>query len=93
MDIYEYTCEYCGKDFLPERRYVQRFCSTSCRVGSHNRKKKSPLPNQNLPVEKVKEQKGITITGNAEARIGTLAADSLQTLLTRPEDRPAIKVI
>lgn len=25
-------CEYCGKEFNPARRFVQKFCSTSCRV-------------------------------------------------------------
>jgi hypothetical protein len=26
------NCEYCGKEFNPARRFVQKFCSTSCRV-------------------------------------------------------------
>jgi hypothetical protein len=26
------NCEYCGKAFNPARRFVQKFCSTSCRV-------------------------------------------------------------
>lgn len=93
MDTFEYDCDYCGKKFRPRRRYVQRFCSTSCRVGSHNRKKKlikQPV-HPVLPEEKEKEKKGINITGIAEAGIGTLAVDTIKTLLTRPEDRPATK--
>lgn len=65
MNTYQYTREYRFKDFLPRRRYIKRFCSTNCTMDSYNRKKKSvtPLPNQDLPVEKEKEQKGITFTG------------------------------
>ena len=34
-------CQYCGKDYLPKRRGVQKFCSNSCR--SLNWKNKQPV--------------------------------------------------
>ena len=90
MDTYEYTCEYCGKKYIPGRRYVQRFCKPSCKASWHNRKKKlakqSPEKGK-IALEKEKEKKKITLTGIAEAGIGSLTADGLKALFTRPEDK------
>lgn len=94
MDTFEYTCDYCGKKFKPRRRYVQRFCSTSCRVGSHNRKKKltSQSENQNVPVETQKPEKyKITFPGIIESGIGALTADGVKSFLTKEENKPVTK--
>lgn len=90
MDKYEYDCDYCGKKYIPRRRHAQRFCSTSCRVGSHNRKKKlsKPFEIQELPVgQEQKEKEKIRLTGIAEAAIANLATDGLKALLTKAEDK------
>ncbi|SDL36703.1 hypothetical protein SAMN04488034_103330 [Salinimicrobium catena] len=96
MDKYLYDCDYCGKSYKPKRRGVQRFCSDSCRVGSHNRKKKlnTPMQSQKDIVENInkeKEDKKITLTGIAEAGLGTIAADGIKSLFTKHEDKPVTK--
>jgi hypothetical protein len=95
MDKYLYTCQYCGKEYKPNRRYKQRFCSCSCRVNSHIKNKKESLsipalgtkanPTNPLKIEKM-SWAGV---GNNVA--GTLAVNALSHLITKEENRPATK--
>ena len=32
MENYLYVCEYCSKQYKPNRRKTQRYCSNSCRT-------------------------------------------------------------
>lgn len=47
MESHHYTCHYCQKEFVPKRRKVQKFCSTSCRV-RHHQTSKGLKANQSL---------------------------------------------
>jgi hypothetical protein len=95
MDNYLYQCRYCGNHYRPKKRYKQLFCSSSCRVNSHNKNKKQSLSpqvteatkdiNNPLKIEKM-SWSGI---GNAAA--GTIAVDAITHLLTKEENRPATK--
>lgn len=94
MEKYLYTCQYCGKEYKPNRRRKQRFCSNSCRTNAFN------LKNKNNSVQKT-ENKGIenkpqkvekmSWAGVGNAAAGTLAVNVLAGLLTSDENKPATK--
>lgn len=94
MEKYLYTCQYCGKEYKPNRRRKQRFCSNSCRTNAFN------LKNKNNSVQKT-ENKGIenkpqkvekmSWAGVGNAAAGTLAVNAISSLLTKEENKPATK--
>ena len=94
METRLYKCEYCKKDFLPARRKVQKFCSTSCRVKAHHQKTKMSLK---LMIPRSEKQTGTTsidkmsFAGVGNAAIGTAAVDLLKLAFTSEENKPATK--
>lgn len=42
-NTYEQSCEYCHKDFVPNKRGTQRFCSPSCRTTNCKKKRAGTL--------------------------------------------------
>jgi hypothetical protein len=97
MDTHLYTCQYCGKDYKPKRRYKQQYCSNSCRVNSFNRKKQMGLALPQKEIEKPKplkiEKMSMAGIGNATvgAMAGTVAVNLIGSLFTKDEDKPATK--
>ncbi len=94
MEEYQYQCNYCKKEYTPKRRRVQKFCSDSCRVNSHQLKNRSSkteliINDNNLPKKTTIDQMSIAGVGNAA--VGTLAVDAIKALLTREENKPATK--
>lgn len=95
MDTYLYQCRYCGNYYKPKRRYKQLFCSSSCRVNSHNKNKKQSLSspatettrdsNNPIKIEKM------SWSGVGNAAAGTAAVNVFTHLLTKEENRPATK--
>lgn len=94
MENHLYTCEYCSKAYLPRRRYKQKFCSNSCRVNSHNRKKKLQLPRAikeiDLPKEEAQKE-GITWGGIGNAAIANIATEIGKSIFINEENKPATK--
>ena len=95
MEERNYICQYCKKEYIPKRRRVQKFCSNSCRVGSHqlkNRKLKNGLikKGSNQISEKTKIDK-MSIAGVGNAAVGSLAADAVKTIFTKEENKPLTK--
>jgi hypothetical protein len=95
MDKYLYICQYCGKEYKPNRRHKQRFCSCSCRVNSHNKNKKKSLSISALETKKdsnnpVKIEK-MSWAGVGNNVAGTLAVNALSHFITKEENRPATK--
>jgi transposase-like protein len=92
MDEYRYNCNYCGVEYTPRRRHVQKYCCSSCRVNAFNKRKKS---NKSLSTIKkpealpVKDQMSLSGIGNAA--VGALAIDLATSLFTREENKPATK--
>ncbi|WP_321827252.1 hypothetical protein [Maribacter dokdonensis] len=92
MDTKHYICNYCHEEFIPKRRYVQKFCSATCRSKAHHQKTKAgnllPLKqvtNNNTKIEKM------SAAGIANAAAGTIAADVLKRAFTNNNDKPATK--
>lgn len=97
MENFYYTCEYCSKEYIPKRRYKQRFCSNSCRVSAFKRNQKPVIQNSNkekkdsnpIKIEKM-SMAGI---GNATvgAMAGTVAVNLISSFLTHEDNKPATK--
>ncbi|SDZ73345.1 hypothetical protein [Psychroflexus halocasei] len=96
MENHHYTCKYCKAEFIPKRRKVQKFCSTSCRVRHHQSYKglrASQSSASREPVQDLKklEVEKISVAGIGNAAIGTTAADLIKSLLTKEENKTATK--
>jgi hypothetical protein len=93
MENYLYKCQYCGKEYKPNRRQKQKYCSNSCRTRAFAIRKFKGL---NLPstenknnVEKKSESMSWAGVGNAAT--GALAVNIATSLLTKEENKPATK--
>lgn len=95
METRMYVCKYCKKEYTPKRRRVQKFCSNSCRVRSHQLKKTKPEEGltkkdaKQLP-EKISVDK-MSMAGIGNATVGTLAANTLTNIFIREENKPLTK--
>lgn len=95
MENFEYNCHYCGKSYVPRRRYVQRYCSTSCRVNAFNRRKKPspivPVEGCSPPEKKVKNEQTTNLAGISNAALGNAFTTFTMSVLTPEENKPATK--
>jgi len=94
MENNQYQCNYCRKEYIPKRRRIQKFCSVSCRVGSHqlknkNSKKELITSDNNLPKKTTVDKMSLAGVGNSAA--GTLMVDVLKNVFTKEENKPATK--
>ncbi|AOW20784.1 hypothetical protein [Urechidicola croceus] len=93
MDTKEYICEYCHEEFIPNRRFVQKYCCTNCRVKSYHRRNKKVSNNEiedKTKKPKTKIEK-MSIEGIGNSMAGTAAVEALKSLLTKDENKPATK--
>lgn len=94
MEQKKYICNFCGNDYHPKRRQVQRFCCNSCRSKAHIKKHqletvtKSKSNNQNQNPVKIEK---ISLAGVGNAAIGTLAVNAVSNLFTSEGNKPATK--
>ncbi|MFD0976811.1 hypothetical protein [Salinimicrobium gaetbulicola] len=94
MENHLYICEYCSKKYLPRRRHKQRFCSNSCRVNAHNRKRKLLLLSKNKGLNKPSDHQtknGITWGGIGNAAIANVATEVGKSIFIKEENKPATK--
>ncbi|MBA4155639.1 hypothetical protein [Flavobacterium sp.] len=97
MEQYHYTCQYCGKEYKPNRRKKQKYCSNSCRTRAYQLrtpKLGSTVPQVEKKPESVKIDK-ISKAGVGNAFLGALLADGVQTLAKKvfenEDDKAATK--
>lgn len=93
MESYLYTCQYCSKDYKPNRRKKQKYCSNSCRVRAF---KTRNTEIRNLPVKEDEKSKKLKIekmsfAGVGNAAVGALAVNLATNLFTNEENKPATK--
>ncbi|MBU3010282.1 hypothetical protein KO506_02605 [Polaribacter vadi] len=97
MESRMYVCQHCKKEYLPKRRKVQKFCNASCRVSSHQLKKKSNdelttnRTNYKSNLEKLKVEK-MSLSGVGNSVAGTIAVEGLKALFIKEENKPATKL-
>jgi hypothetical protein len=94
MDKYHYNCQYCGKEYIPKRRRVQKYCCTSCKNNSHFLKKGKKLivaSEGEITQEKPLQIEKMSWAGFGNAAAGTIAVNVATNLFTSEENKPATK--
>lgn len=93
MENYLYRCQYCGKDYKPNRRKKQKYCSNSCRTRAFVTKNNTGLSIVKKDTEKKEPLKveKMSIAGVGNAAVGSLAVNVITNLLTSEENKPATK--
>lgn len=94
MDKFLYQCRYCGREYKPNRRYKQIFCSSSCRANSHLRNKKLKIQTpSNITNEEKKTTQidKISMAGVGNAIAGTAIVKIAEAIFTSDDHKPATK--
>jgi hypothetical protein len=104
MDTYKYNCAYCHEEFIPKRRYAQKYCSNSCRAKAYHRRqveKGGTVNNNDLVPQPVQQDETtakkkmaidkMSASGVGNAMVGTLLANLLKNLLSDDGSKPATK--
>ncbi len=93
MENYLYICQYCGKEYKPNRRLKQKYCSNSCRTRAFVIRKVKMLHLPSVEDKKNLEQKSETMSwsGVGNAAAGALAVNIATGLFTKEENKPATK--
>ena len=92
MENRYYTCQYCKKEFIPKRRRVQKFCSSSCRVSSHRLHKSSTVQQKQQEVsERIDKKDKIGIHQIGASTLGTMTGKFVYDKLTPLKNRAATK--
>ena len=93
MEVPMYKCNFCGIYYTPKRRFVQRFCSDSCRSLNHiknKNKKEISKPIKDDKTNPVHIDK-MSWSGVGNNIAGTLAVNFATSLMTKEENKPATK--
>lgn len=96
MENFNYICGYCGKNYVPKRRKVQKYCSASCRTRACNIRKSTLLskPIENSILNKssnLNKIEQMSFAGIGNAAVGTLAVNTLTRVFTKEENKPLTK--
>ncbi|PHS52265.1 MAG: hypothetical protein COB01_08250 [Lutibacter sp.] len=99
-----YSCDYCGEEFIPTRKGVQRFCKSNCRkkYSYHKNKdisKAKPKEEIFQKLEELQHKKNnieeMSVYGVGNSVAGTLLADGLTAIAKKvfipKENKPATK--
>jgi hypothetical protein len=97
MENYLYVCQYCSKQYKPNRRKKQKYCSNSCRTRAFILRKGKGLglikPETNNPGIGKIDKMSVPGVGNAVA--GNLISEGIihaaKAIFTKEEDKPATK--
>lgn len=93
MENHLYVCEYCSKEYKPNRRKKQKYCSNSCRTRAfviRNSKGLGLIKKDTEKKDPIKVEK-ISVAGVGNAAIGSLAVQLATNLFTSEENKPATK--
>ncbi|MBW2936794.1 hypothetical protein KXJ69_01670 [Aureisphaera sp. CAU 1614] len=98
-DNYTYECEYCHREYVPKRRFAQKYCSNSCRSKAYYIRNRYSEPSKKIQSnKKVKSKKKektqidkMSLAGVGNAAMGNLAVNLLSKALTPEHNRPATK--
>lgn len=87
-------CNFCGIIYKPKRRFVQRFCSDSCRSLNHIKNKNQSelsVPNNPTKTNNPIQVDKMSIAGVGNAVAGALAVNFAANIFTKEENKPATK--
>lgn len=92
MEKEYYTCEFCQKEYVPNRRKLQKFCSSTCRTKNYYHKHATKSTDENADTKgaigKVEE---VSLAGVANAAVGVAAIEIAKNILTSEGNKPATK--
>jgi Fe-S-cluster-containing dehydrogenase component len=93
MENYLYICQYCSKEYKPNRRKKQKYCSNSCRTRAFAIRKISGLNVPSIEIKKPEKTsiEKMSLAGVGNAAVGTLAVNIATSLFIREENKPATK--
>jgi hypothetical protein len=93
MENYLYTCQYCSKQYKPNRRIKQKYCSNSCRTRAFviRNGKELKIPSNEISKIADKKSESMSWAGVGNAAAGTLALNLATNLFTNEENKPATK--
>lgn len=93
-------CHYCGEEYKPKRRGVQKYCSNSCRTGHWNERNKYKTKKDGNEIAKTEDTpsddantkiESMSLPGVGNAFVGTAGYDILKSFLTNNLNKPATK--
>jgi hypothetical protein len=89
MENFLYQCQYCGKEYKPNKRHKQLFCSNSCRTNSHIRNKKLKLAVSSIMPEtnKPNQIEKMSLAGVGNAAAGAFIANKVEKFFTSAENK------
>jgi hypothetical protein len=92
MDKYSYTCNNCGKDYIPKRRVVQKYCSNSCRTRAFIQKKtKTGLSVPDLKSKEPTKIETMSLAGVGNTVAGVAIVKLAENLFISESNKPATK--
>lgn len=95
MDTKLYTCHYCFEEYRPKRRYVQKFCSNTCRSKAYHIKNKKVGLNigKEVGIPEVRPNKieRMSLPGIGNAMAGDFLYKTLEKALTSEANLSATK--
>ncbi|WP_152556963.1 hypothetical protein [Flavobacterium sp. 83] len=92
MDKYSYTCHNCGKDYIPKRRAVQKYCSNSCRTRAFMlRNSKTGLSVPDIKKKEPTKIETMSLAGVGNTVAGVAVVKLAESLFTSEANKPATK--
>lgn len=93
MENHLYICQYCSKEYKPNRRQKQKYCSNSCRTRAFAIRKLKGLNLPSAENKNAQKKKSETMSwaGVGNAAAGTAAVNLASHLFTKEENKPATK--
>ena len=92
MDKYSYTCHNCGKDYIPKRRGVQKYCSNSCRTRAFMfRNSKTGLSVLDTKKKELTKIETMSLAGVGNTVAGVAVVKLAERLFTPEANKPATK--
>lgn len=88
---YFHICNQCGKEYKPNRRNIQKYCSNSCRTRAYVIRKGLNLPSIENKNTEEKKSETMSWAGVGNAAAGTIAVNLATSIFTKEENKPATK--
>ena len=92
MNKKHYTCNYCFEEYVPKRRRVQKYCSSTCRSKAYHARKQGKKTKSKSPQDELEKKTKavideVSISGVTNAALGTLMIELSKWLITTKENK------
>lgn len=92
MDKYSYTCHNCGRNYIPKRRVVQKYCCNSCRTRAFMlRNSKTGLSIPDIKKKEPTKIETMSLAGVGNTVAGVAVVKLAEILFTSEANKPATK--